>query len=135
VLDGPDGLGDEDEDGIIDALDPDHTDGPVMDPDGDGLSNAEEETAGTDPLVADTDGDGLSDGDEVNTHGTDPLAVDSDGDGYNDDQEVAEGWDPLDEFSPHEAGCGETGSSMAGGSAGFIGLLLLGLVAVIRRRE
>ena len=41
--------------------------------DSDGLSNADEATAGTDPNIADTDGDGISDGQEVNTDGTDPL--------------------------------------------------------------
>ncbi|HUF63679.1 MAG TPA: lamin tail domain-containing protein [Verrucomicrobiales bacterium] len=42
------------------------------DPDGDGLSNAEEEALGTDPALADTDGDGFNDGLEV-ALGTDPL--------------------------------------------------------------
>ncbi len=42
------------------------------DPDNDGLTNAQEITAGTDPLNADTDGDEFGDGDEV-TAGTDPL--------------------------------------------------------------
>ena len=45
------------------------------DDDGDGLSNADEATLGTDPAAADSDGDGLSDGEEVNVHGSDPLAV------------------------------------------------------------
>ena len=36
-----------------------------LDDDGDGLSDVEEETIGTDPLNPDTDGDGVSDGDEV----------------------------------------------------------------------
>lgn len=42
------------------------------DPDGDFLTNADEEKLGTDPGKADTDGDGYSDGDEVFA-GTDPL--------------------------------------------------------------
>ena len=42
------------------------------DPDGDGLTNFEEEGLGTNPLVADTDGDGDDDGCEV-LQGRDPL--------------------------------------------------------------
>jgi len=42
------------------------------DADGDGLSDAEEQTLGTDPNNPDTDGDGISDGDEVNG-GSNPL--------------------------------------------------------------
>jgi hypothetical protein len=37
---------------------------PNADPDGDGLTNAEEEQLGTDPNNIDTDGDGVNDGDE-----------------------------------------------------------------------
>ncbi|MFW6097589.1 MAG: protein kinase domain-containing protein [Chloroflexota bacterium] len=60
------------------------------DDDGDGLSNSEEATLGTDPQVADTDGDGLNDGQEVNQYGTDPRNVDHDGDGLPDGAEVHE---------------------------------------------
>ena len=59
-----------------------------QDNDGDGLTNEEEATLGTDPDDDDTDDDGLSDGDEVNTHETDPLVADTDGDGLSDGNEV-----------------------------------------------
>ena len=73
---------DSDGDGIPDYLDDD------TDFDGDGLTDAEEVAAGTDPLDADSDDDGLSDGDEVNTHQTDPNNADSDTDGLSDGDEV-----------------------------------------------
>ena len=41
------------------------TTGPTCDPDNDGLTNAQETTAGTNPTNPDTDGDGLNDGEEV----------------------------------------------------------------------
>jgi hypothetical protein len=58
------------------------------DPDGDGLTNAEEAQQGTDPNNPDTDGDGLTDGEEVHTYGTDPMKKDTDKDGLTDGQEV-----------------------------------------------
>ena len=67
----------------------------ACDSDGDGLSNSEEETWGSDPEVADSDGDGINDGDEVHTHGTDPVMADSDDDGLNDGDEISAGTDPL----------------------------------------
>ncbi|MFK7733477.1 MAG: OmpA family protein [Pseudomonadales bacterium] len=66
----------------------------ATDDDGDGLSNAEEATAGTDPDDADSDNDGLSDFDELggdttlDAGETDPLDADSDDDGLNDGDEV-----------------------------------------------
>ncbi len=45
---------------------------PAGDEDGDGLSNAEEKTLGTDPLLADSDGDGYNDGIE-DERSSDPL--------------------------------------------------------------
>ncbi|MDB4305236.1 lamin tail domain-containing protein [Akkermansiaceae bacterium] len=47
---------------------------PVIDADNDGLTDAEEDALGTNPLVADTDGDGWLDGEEV-LAGTNPLSA------------------------------------------------------------
>lgn len=64
--------------------------------DGDGLSNIQETSLGTDPYNPDSDGDGLSDSAEVNTHGTNPLSRDTDGDGLTDGIEVnTYGTNPL----------------------------------------
>ena len=87
---------DADDDGIPDFQDPDSSGAADLDDDEDGLTNAEELNAGTDPEIPDTDGDGLSDGTEVNTHGTDPTNPDTDGDGANDGAEIDAGSDPLD---------------------------------------
>jgi hypothetical protein len=46
--------------------------------------------------VSDSDGDGLSDPDEI-THGTNPNDPDTDGDNYNDGLEVQAGTDPTDD--------------------------------------
>ena len=69
------------------------------DSDGDGLTDAEEQSLGTDPNNPDTDGGGVNDGDEI-VNGTDPLdgaddnvVVDSDGDGLSDAEEAALGTD------------------------------------------
>ena len=70
-----------------------------IDSDGDGLTDSEEETYGTDPDSPDTDGDGLTDGEEVNTYDTDPTSADTDGDGIDDGDEVKQGTDPLQETS------------------------------------
>ena len=56
--------------------------------DGDGLSDVEEVSLGTDPKNIDTDGDGLKDGDEVNVHLTSPLKIDTDNDELSDYEEV-----------------------------------------------
>lgn len=83
----------EDADGEIYIVD--YADGEIYkiaavdpDTDGDGLTDSQETTLGTNPNNPDSDGDGLSDGAEVNTHSTDPLDNDSDNDGLTDGAEV-----------------------------------------------
>ncbi|MEM7412878.1 MAG: hypothetical protein AAF430_21780 [Myxococcota bacterium] len=64
------------------------------DTDGDGLTDADEATYGTNPNLADTDSDGLGDGFEVG-RGMNPLSSDTDGDGASDLAEIQAGTDPL----------------------------------------
>ena len=94
--DADEGVADADGDGIPNYLDPDDNDGPDGDKDGDGLTNADEQTLGTDPNDADSDGDGINDfvetdgGSMIDTDsdGTiDALDTDSDGDEIPDSQE------------------------------------------------
>lgn len=96
-------VADSDGDGVNDGaevangLDPNDNSDAALDPDGDGLTNAEEIALGTNRNVADTDTDGLGDGAEVNTHGTDPRLSDTDGGGRSDGSEINyDGTDPLD---------------------------------------
>jgi Tol biopolymer transport system component len=71
---------------------------PQRDSDGDGLSDGQEASLGTDPNKADTDGDGLTDGMEVNTYGTNPKDQDTDDDTLSDGYEVNQGClNPLKE--------------------------------------
>ena len=67
-----------------------------VDTDGDGLTNLQEQAAGSNPKNADSDGDGLSDSEEFLTHHTNPLVADTDDDGMTDKQEVDAGYRPLD---------------------------------------
>jgi hypothetical protein len=62
--------------------------------DGDGLSDTEELSLGTDPNNRDSNGDGLDDRFSV-MHGIDPLSNDSDGDGLTNAQELSLGTSPL----------------------------------------
>lgn len=89
---------DPDSDGLTNAQEyANHTNPTVADTDGDGLSDsAEVNTHHTSPILADSDGDGLSDGAEINTHHTNPLEVDTDHDGYSDLVEVLYNGDPND---------------------------------------
>ncbi len=52
---------------------------PACDADNDGLTNAQEQTIGTNPTNADTDGDGVVDGDEVGDDFAHPIDTDNDG--------------------------------------------------------
>jgi len=54
-----------------------------LDDDSDGLTNAEEEQLGTNPLETDTDNDGLFDREEVKSFKTDPIKADTDSDGLS----------------------------------------------------
>jgi hypothetical protein len=98
------------------------------DTDNDGLTNAQEVNAGTNPNVADTDGDGLSDGDEVLLHFTRPLVRDSDAGGVEDGAEVANGTNPnfagdddlcpadSTKINPGVCGCGVSDADSDGDS-------------------
>lgn len=70
----------------------------VSDSDNDGLSNADEYIAGTDPVRNDSDGDGILDSDEI-SFGTDPADEDSDNDLIPDGQEIQGGTNPLNDDS------------------------------------
>ncbi|MEK7496643.1 MAG: hypothetical protein AAB657_01930 [Patescibacteria group bacterium] len=65
-----------------------------IDQDSDGLTDAEEQTVGTDPLKPDTDSDGLFDREEVKVYLTDPLKADTDGDTFADGVEIQNGYNP-----------------------------------------
>lgn len=67
----------------------------ASDKDGDGLTDDEEDTLGTNKFESDTDFDGISDKVEIEDYKTNPLLADTDGDGYNDAVEINSGYDPL----------------------------------------
>jgi hypothetical protein len=100
---GPGAETDTDGDGVSDAqeraagTDPAVPDNPaaLVDSDGDGLTDAEDPV----PNSNDGDGDGLTDGEEV-ALGSDPRHSDSDGDGTSDGQEFANGTDPTHGVAP-----------------------------------
>ena len=55
------------------------TNNAVTDTDNDGLTDEEEEKAGTDPLLVDTDGDSIPDNEEIGSNIFNPLDTDKDG--------------------------------------------------------
>ncbi|GEP43179.1 alpha/beta hydrolase [Brevifollis gellanilyticus] len=82
---------------------PPETPPPTGDSDGDGLSDADEAAAGSDPYNPDSDGDGITDADEVNQTGSDPTTTDSDGDGISDyNEQYGNGSVDEDEDGPGE---------------------------------
>ena len=97
-------IDDSDGDGLLDGFEVDNGFDPATagdeteDPDGDGLDNLGEQTAGTDPNDEDFDNDGLLDGFEVDNGfdptGPDESAGDPDGDGLDNLAEQANGTDP-----------------------------------------
>jgi MYXO-CTERM domain-containing protein len=144
-----DGVEDANQNGRIDPFetDPnDPSDDLANDPDcdQDGLTDAEEEAAGTDPCDPDTDNDGLpdpidglndSDGDGL----IDALDTDSDNDGMPDGSEDRNGNGTVDpgETDPDVADYATGGACStvpAGTPVGF-GLILLALAGVRRRRN
>ena len=110
----------------------------ASDPDGDGISTADETSgvqnafdgAPTDPNNADSDGDGIDDKEEGQAGGgadgfvTDPNSADTDGDGYADPFEIAQGSDPTDaQSTPNVVLNGDFSSEGAAFAAfpGYIG--------------
>ena len=98
-------IGDPDFDGLVNSNEYARGTGPqIFDTDNDGLSDGSEvHTNLTEVLVWDTDDDGLSDGDEVNNTLTDPLLADTDEDEEDDWFEIWQGTDPLDPESSSAA--------------------------------
>ena len=82
------------------------------DTDGDWLSDSQEVGFGTNPSLADTDGDGSDDRVEI-VLGTDPCAADSDADGLPDGWEVANSLDPMDTVGGDGAGGDPDGDGLA----------------------
>ncbi|MEO8177521.1 MAG: OmpA family protein [Deltaproteobacteria bacterium] len=100
---------------VLDGTDPLLAADDLLDSDGDGLSNQQESSLGTNPFAVDTDGDLLGDADEdanrdgryqgdSNENGrfepqlgeeTDPTRADTDGDGLKDGLEILKGTDPF----------------------------------------
>jgi hypothetical protein len=100
-LDAASGLGDPDEDGLMNILEQQIGTNPrLADTDGDGTSDGEAVLLALNPLGdLDSDGDGISDQEEKEL-GTDPQKSDSDGDGVPDGHELILGTDPAVQSPP-----------------------------------
>jgi len=83
------------------------------DADGDGLSDATENTIRTDPASPDTDGDGVDDRTERYVLGSNPSVADSDFDTLSDPEEQQLGTDPMAADSDGD-GCWDRGEIDAG---------------------
>lgn len=98
------------------------------DSDGDGLTDAEEASLGTDPFDPDSDGDGMTDGWEV-ANSLDPLvddaSADADLDGYTNYQEFAAGTDPNDANSRPSPNGGISCAASTGLGGAAAGLALV----------
>jgi hypothetical protein len=79
---------------VDEPLTTENSDSALIDSDGDGLNDQEENNFGTDPQNVDSDSDGLYDREEVRVYKTDPVNPDTDGDGYLDGEEVDNGFNP-----------------------------------------
>lgn len=117
------------------------------DSDGDGWSDEQERTAGTNPNNADTDGDGIWDSKDSNplvaenvASSTDTASApkDSDGDGLSDEQEKTAGTNPL-KTDTDEAGIWDSNDPSTNEDSGieplYIGIgaitiLFIGIIAV-----
>ena len=87
-------------------------DDPTADTDGDGITNVNENTGGSDPLdpcdpnpnagPCDQDSDGLTNTEEASS-GTNPTNPDTDGDGIIDGTEITNGSDPLNPCDPDDS--------------------------------
>ena len=122
-LDADEGDVDSDGDGLPDYLDEADQDGPDGDLDGDGATNAEEASCGTDPQDPDHDDDGLLDGDEDcrGDEDCDGLLDPLDG---QDDNFCPEDRQPVD---PGDTSCrGGCGTPVGGAGWWALGLLVFG---------
>ena len=122
VLDALEGAEDSDGDGVANFVDADDQDGPAGDPDGDGLSNADEASCGSDPEDPDSDGDGLLDGEES-------CREDADCDGKPDLH------DSTDDGFCEGAGPGTPGGESCEGCGSVAPLGLWFLVPLVLRRR
>lgn len=120
--------GDQDDDGVPDAVDncPGLSNPDQRDTDGDGSGDA------CDP---DDDGDGLTDADELTVWFTDPLLFDTDGDGVDDGSEVAGETDPNDPLDFPGAPAPTVQVPIPWPGFAGLGALLLGAGAHLRRQR